>query len=124
MEVEIDPRIEELLELETRRSTDSLDQFAATADHDWLLRRLLDDDRAVEAEQACFVGLVESIDDNGRREWQLGVGFPQQLFAHDLGCEKALGLVRKVVIRIERLSFRKVTEQNLFETVHAVPCKP
>ena len=61
--------------------------------------------------------LVELIDDDGRRERQLVVRQLQHLLAHDLGHEEALGLVRQIVRRIQRLALGQVLQEQPFEHV-------
>ena len=121
MQVQEHPRREEPLQLLSRRRADPLDHAAALSDHDGLLRLALDDNRAVEPQHAVRAqGLLEEIDDDGARERQLGVREGQQLLADDLGRHEALGPVRQVVGRVNRLPFRQPFDQRPLQTVDVV----
>ena len=100
-QIEKHARVEEALELVARRGADRLDHRAALPDDDRLLRFALDEDGAVQAQQALLVGLLEAVDDDRRRKRQLRVRVLQHLLAHELGDEEPLRLVGQVIVRVE-----------------------
>ena len=66
------------------------------------------------------LGLVELIDDDGRRKRQLVACMLQDLLPNGLGHQHALRLIGQVVVWKERLAFRQPLEQHSLEPVDAV----
>ncbi len=83
----------------------------------------LDPDRAIEAEYAVPIGLVELIDDDGSRKRQLGARMSQDFLPNDLCRQRALRLIGQVVVWKDRLAFRQPLDQYLLEPVDAIPCR-
>src|SRR6267154_3757253 len=115
-------QIEEALQLLPRGRADLLDHVPALPDDDRLLRLALDDNRAVEAQEAAWrFRFLEPVDDNRARKWNLGVREAEDLLAHDFGGEKTLGLIGQVLGRIPRLALGQLIDDCPLETVHVVP---
>src|SRR6266540_3951892 len=111
-QIEKDLRIEKPLELLARGSANGFDHRAALAHHDWLLRFALDDNRAVQTQEpAGHRRLLETIDEDSRRERELRTCVLQHLLANDFGHKKSLRLIRQKVGRIQRLAFRQMRQQ-------------
>ena len=63
---------------------------------------------------------VELVDDHRGRKGQLVACVLQHFFAHGLGNERALGLIRQVVVGKSALPFRHLLEQHLLQALDAV----
>ena len=123
VQVEEEARVEKALEFEAGLGANPLDHVAALAEHDPLLRGRLDEDHARDPHQPVVARLLEAIDEHRRRVRQLFAQVMQELFAHDLGGIRPLGLIREVVGRIERLTLGEGGDDLLLErgTIEVAP---
>src|SRR4028118_1068456 len=108
-EFEVRAVAEKVFDVAARLYADLLDAFSGAPDDDGLLRRALDIDDAVDARE-IFALLVEALGDDRCDVWDFVARRAQNLLAHDLGAERAHGLIGQFVFGEERLLLGQVLD--------------
>ena len=121
MQIQVDARPEEPLQLQAGGRADPLDHLSTASHHDRFLRLPVDHDRAIQPHQPALAGrLLELVDDDGAGKRDLVVRRLQELLPHDLGRKKPFRPVSDVVGRISRLPLRQPIDEQPFETIHVL----
>src|SRR6185295_13116459 len=120
VEIEVDPALEVLLEVEARGGADGLDHLALTADDDLLLARTLDEDRGVDAGEIPLRVLLPAVDDHGGREGELFRGEREDLLADALGDEEPFRMHGQQLGIEQRLALRQQVPQDVEQAVAVV----